>query len=184
MQNRSKEKRSLTLSRIQPASGSGYSKSSFARLRDVSPRTEGAIRNTSRLKFNVPDLNQVPADFRPQAQTSQGSAETPGPEDVGGRGRRGRRRQPGRPPGLAGGARGRDLPSRRGGCARFPDPRARRALGLLPTCSLASSPRPPPTCLRMKLVEVVLPSDLFNLLLRVVVPRATWTRHTGPERSQ
>ena len=25
----------------------------------------------------------------------------------------------------------------------------------------------------MKLVEVVLPSDLFNLLLRVVVPRAT-----------
>lgn len=31
----------------------------------------------------------------------------------------------------------------------------------------------PPTCLRMKLVEVVLPSDLFNLLLRVVVPRAT-----------
>ncbi|EPY85190.1 hypothetical protein CB1_000391007 [Camelus ferus] len=36
----------------------------------------------------------------------------------------------------------------------------------------------------MKLVEVVLPSDLFNLLLRVVVPRATWTRHTGPERSR
>lgn len=46
--------------------------SQAARLKDVSPPTKGAPRNTFSLQLNVPDLNlnQVSADLRPHSQTN------------------------------------------------------------------------------------------------------------------
>lgn len=118
--------------------------------------------------------------MRPHALlTSQSGAETPGPKDFTSKGQW--QKDAAGAPVLSGKearAETRRAAPAGGVCAWSPDPRAGRSASC-PTCSRSSAPRQPPTCLRMKLVEVVLPSDLFNLLLRVVVPRATWTRTRG-----
>lgn len=169
--------------------GSGYSKSS-TRLEDVSPHTESATRNTFQSSIQYPCPKPRLHQLASARTNFQGGAEPPGREDSA-QGAAEEGRSESAEPRPERGAQRRDPPLPLVGAAlgsRTPAPRT----GPSPQLAHhrrhphppAASPSPPPTCLRMKLVEVVLPSDLFNLLLRVVVPRATWTRHTGPERSR